>query len=152
MKEDRRKKNLRKKWSADENLAERVKRLLKNHSTNKYDLEAGLPDGLCICLPKIPICVYFGGPWNRKCWHILRSFGIFYGHWVYIITICFISWPFRIFLPVWVFCTKKNLATLFGRGTRFILLVHFKRMELDHLFSLKNFFYPFSSTRCWIQI
>jgi hypothetical protein len=29
--------------------------------------------------PKIPIWVNFGGPKNRKCWYILRSFGIFYG-------------------------------------------------------------------------
>jgi hypothetical protein len=30
--------------------------------------------------PKIPILVKFGRPRNRKCWHILRSFGTNYGH------------------------------------------------------------------------
>jgi hypothetical protein len=30
--------------------------------------------------PKIPIWVNFGEPWNGKRWHILWSFGIFYGH------------------------------------------------------------------------
>jgi hypothetical protein len=35
--------------------------------------------------PKIPIWVYFGGPWNGKFWYIciFWSFGIFYDHWVY---------------------------------------------------------------------
>jgi hypothetical protein len=29
--------------------------------------------------PKVPIWVNFGGPWNGKCQHVLRPFGIFYG-------------------------------------------------------------------------
>jgi hypothetical protein len=33
-----------------------------------------------ICIPKIPVWAYFGGPWNEKCWFILCPFGIFYGH------------------------------------------------------------------------
>jgi hypothetical protein len=33
----------------------------------------------------IPICqVYFGGPWNGKCWYILCPFEIFYGHLVHV--------------------------------------------------------------------
>jgi hypothetical protein len=28
-------------------------------------------------LAKIPIWVYFGGPWAGKCWHILGPVGIF---------------------------------------------------------------------------
>jgi hypothetical protein len=30
-----------------------------------------------IFIPKIPIWVYFGGPWYGKCWYILWPFGIF---------------------------------------------------------------------------
>jgi hypothetical protein len=30
--------------------------------------------------PKMPVWVYFGGPWNGKCCNIYRSFGIFYDH------------------------------------------------------------------------
>jgi hypothetical protein len=33
-----------------------------------------------IFIPKIPVWVHFGGSWNRKCWYILSTFGIFYGH------------------------------------------------------------------------
>jgi hypothetical protein len=35
-------------------------------------------------MPKIPIRVYFGGPWDGKCWYTLWSFGIFYSHLVYV--------------------------------------------------------------------
>jgi uncharacterized membrane protein YgaE (UPF0421/DUF939 family) len=38
-------------------------------------------------------------------WSILRSFGIFNGHWVYFVVILYI-------FTVLVFCTMKNLATL----------------------------------------
>jgi hypothetical protein len=32
----------------------------------------GLPDGMGISIPKIPIWEYFGRPWNgNKCWYIL---------------------------------------------------------------------------------
>jgi hypothetical protein len=34
-----------------------------------------LPNGVRIFLPKIPIWVYFGGPWNGKCWYISGPFG-----------------------------------------------------------------------------
>jgi hypothetical protein len=46
------------------------------------------------------ILVYF-----MTIWSILRPFGIFYGHLVYFAVIWYI-------FPVFVFCTKKNLATL----------------------------------------
>jgi hypothetical protein len=35
-----------------------------------------------ICIPKIQICVYFGGSWNEKCWYIVCM------------TIWNILWPF----------------------------------------------------------
>jgi hypothetical protein len=37
--------------------------------------------------PKIPIWVNYGGPYNGKCWYILRSFEIFYCHLAYFIAI-----------------------------------------------------------------
>jgi hypothetical protein len=39
----------------------------------------GLPDGICVFIPKIQIWSIFGGPWNEKSWYILLSFGIYYG-------------------------------------------------------------------------
>jgi hypothetical protein len=33
-----------------------------------------------IFISKIPIKVYFGVPWNRKCWYVSWPFGIFYGN------------------------------------------------------------------------
>jgi hypothetical protein len=30
-----------------------------------------------------PILVNFGGPWTGKGWHVLRQFGIYYGHLVH---------------------------------------------------------------------
>jgi hypothetical protein len=35
--------------------------------------------------PKIPIWIYFGGPWNGKCCYIVWSYIhiLFYNHWVY---------------------------------------------------------------------
>jgi hypothetical protein len=33
-----------------------------------------------IFTPKISIWVNFGGPWNGKCWYILRPFGTLHGH------------------------------------------------------------------------
>jgi hypothetical protein len=57
--------------------------------------------------------VFFGGgSCNGKSWNILWTFGVFYGHWKYFMAIWFILWSFDIFLPVLIFCTKKNLATL----------------------------------------
>jgi hypothetical protein len=38
-----------------------------------------LPDGI-FPYQKSQFWVYFGGPWNAKCWYILWPFGIFYGN------------------------------------------------------------------------
>jgi hypothetical protein len=46
---------------------------------------SGLPEGIHIFKPKIPIWVNFGGPWNGKCRYILRPFGTFYGPLVYVL-------------------------------------------------------------------
>jgi hypothetical protein len=42
----------------------------------------------------------------------MENLGILYDHLVYFTAIGNILWPFGIFLPFWVFCTKKNLAAL----------------------------------------
>jgi hypothetical protein len=47
---------------------------------NDGRLKSGLPDGTHICIPKIPIWVYFGRPLNEKCWYILWQFAIVYGN------------------------------------------------------------------------
>jgi hypothetical protein len=70
----------------------------------------GEPDRVArwyIFIPKIPIWVYFGGPWIGKCWHILLPFGIFYGHLVYFMTIWYILWLFGIYFLSFGSCTKK---------------------------------------------
>jgi hypothetical protein len=44
--------------------------------------------------PKIPMWVNFGGPYNKKCWYILWSIGIFcrpFG----------IFWPFGSIVVIW---------------------------------------------------
>jgi hypothetical protein len=43
---------------------------------------------------------------------ILRPFGLFYGHLVYLVAIWYILCLFGAFFPVLVSFTKKNLATL----------------------------------------
>jgi hypothetical protein len=60
------------------------------HGVNKLLWEKIPPAGVAsrvarwfVFKPKIPIWVHLGGPQNRKCWAILWSFGIFYGHLVY---------------------------------------------------------------------
>jgi hypothetical protein len=40
----------------------------------RSQLRPGLPDGIHICIPKIPIRVYFRGPWNEMFWFILCKF------------------------------------------------------------------------------
>jgi hypothetical protein len=42
----------------------------------------------------------------------MEDLGVFYGLWVYFTAVWYILRPFGIFSPVWVYCTKKNLATL----------------------------------------
>jgi hypothetical protein len=51
---------------------------------------AGLPDGLHIFKPKIPIWVISGGPCNGRCLYIKWNFGLFYGHLVYLMAIWYI--------------------------------------------------------------
>jgi hypothetical protein len=53
--------------------------------------------------PKIPIWVYFGGSWNRKCCYIFWSFGIFYDHWVYIMA-------FAHFIVIWYIFTSFGIS------------------------------------------
>jgi hypothetical protein len=57
-----------------------------------------------ICIPKFPLWVNFGVPWNlimliyfMVIWYILWSFGIFCGHLVYFVVIWYILWSFGIF-------------------------------------------------------
>jgi hypothetical protein len=49
----------------------------------------------------------------------MEDVGIIYGHLVHFTVFCYISWAFGIvcgnlvyFSPIFLFCTKKNLATL----------------------------------------
>jgi hypothetical protein len=103
---------------------------------SKDQRRPGLPNG--IFDPKIPIWIYFGGPWNGTCWHFLWPLGTFYGHLVYYEAIWYIMGPFGIlwghlvyygaiwyimgpfgilwghlvyFFPLW-YCAEKNLAAL----------------------------------------
>jgi hypothetical protein len=60
-------------------------------------------------MPKIPIWVNIGGPWNDTFWNILWLFGI-------LTDIRYVLFRFCdnlvLFSPILVYCTKKNLATL----------------------------------------
>jgi hypothetical protein len=68
----------------------------------------GLPDGIPIFMPKIPIRVNLGVPWNVKCWYTyFMAIWCFYGQMVYFVIIWYI-------FPALVFFTKKILATLFA--------------------------------------
>jgi hypothetical protein len=49
---------------------------------------------------------------------ILLPFGIFCGDLGYFLTIWYILFPFGTFLPAWVSCTNKNLATLSHSETK----------------------------------
>jgi hypothetical protein len=88
----------------------------------------GLPDGLCIFKPKIPIWVNFRGryvDWKMliyflAIWSFLLSYGIFLMTIWYIlcsfgkfVSIWYILCPFDTFFRFWYHaCTEKNLATL----------------------------------------
>jgi hypothetical protein len=63
--------------------------------------------------PKTPILGKFWRVLQWKSWYILWPFGLFNCNWKYFMAIWYILWSFGIFFPVLVFCTKKNLATLF---------------------------------------
>jgi hypothetical protein len=78
--------------------------------------DTGLPDGICIFIPKIPNWEYFGRAlaWKIFClymqffatWSILRPFGICCGFWYILCTFGIDIFHFL------VCCTEKNLATL----------------------------------------
>jgi hypothetical protein len=51
----------------------------------------------CILKPKIQIRANFGGSCNGRCWYILWTFGLFYGHLVYFKDIWSILWTFGLF-------------------------------------------------------
>jgi hypothetical protein len=76
---------------------------------------------LLILRPKIPIWVYFGGPWNGKCWYILWPFGIIYDHLVNYMAVWYCMWSFGILFPFWYAWTMKNLATLPGAFLKALL-------------------------------
>jgi hypothetical protein len=63
------------------------------------------------------IAVWENSGWScyGRCWPILWTFGLFYGHLIYLMAIWYISWWFGIFFSISVYCTKRNLATLVAR-------------------------------------
>jgi hypothetical protein len=73
-----------------------------------------LPDGLFSNqkYQLIPIWVNFGGSCDGRCWCILWPFGISHSHLAYLTAFGHILWKFGIFSPVYVSCSKENLATL----------------------------------------
>jgi hypothetical protein len=62
--------------------------------------------------PKIPILGKFWRAQSKRCWYILLTFGIFYGHLGYFMTICYILCSIGTFFLVLVSCANKNLATV----------------------------------------
>jgi hypothetical protein len=62
---------------------------------------------------KIPIWVNFGVSYNGRCRCILCPFDVFYGHLVYFVAIYVVYFMVIWYIfPVWVYCPKKNMATL----------------------------------------
>jgi hypothetical protein len=80
--------------------------------TDLLPSQPGLPDGKHIFLPKIPILIYFGGPYRGKFWYIVWSFGRFNEDLVYFVMILEYFWSFDIFSQFWYAVPRKNLATL----------------------------------------
>jgi hypothetical protein len=72
---------------------------------------AGLPDGL-FSNQKFQFGKTFSGYRFGKCWYISWTFGTFYGHLGYFMTIWYTVCSFGTFFPVLVSCTNENLATL----------------------------------------
>jgi hypothetical protein len=62
-----------------------------------------LPDGL-FSYQKIPIWIYFGGPWNGKCWYIWCWY---VGYLEYFITIWYFCGHYIHFSPFWYIVTRK---------------------------------------------
>jgi hypothetical protein len=50
---------------------------------------------------KIPIWINFGGHWIGKAGYILWSFGMFYGHLLSFMAICYVLWPFGNLKAIW---------------------------------------------------
>jgi hypothetical protein len=102
----------------------------------------------CQMALKIPIWVYFGGPWNVKCWYIWWLFGIFFGNYVnlYSQVVYFVvnwhmsSWSFGMF--------KKNLAILVSESVAAVCsgwakFHHSWINFMPHLFYIRLYFDPF---------
>jgi hypothetical protein len=64
-----------------------------------------------ILIPKIPVWLHFGDPWNGKCWCTLWPFGIFTTTW-HTLWSFVIFYSNLVFFPVLVYFTDKNLATI----------------------------------------
>jgi hypothetical protein len=63
--------------------------------------------------PKIPVWVNFGGSCNGKCWHILCSVEIIYGHLVYFyVHLIYVYCGRFVNFTHFAYCSEKNLATL----------------------------------------
>jgi hypothetical protein len=73
-------------------------------------IETGLPDGTLEQIPKMPILVNSGRPWNGQLWNIFRSFSTFIGHIRLLLEL--FGGHLVHFPPILVFCTNKNLATV----------------------------------------
>jgi hypothetical protein len=71
-----------------------------------------LPDGLFSNQKESQFGVNIGGSCYGKSWYIVCPFGLFYGHWKYIMAIWYILWQLGIFFPFLVYWIKINLATL----------------------------------------
>jgi hypothetical protein len=54
---------------------------------------------MVIFKPKIPFWENFGGSCNGRCWYILWTFGLFYGHLKYFMTTWYILWRDGTFSP-----------------------------------------------------
>jgi hypothetical protein len=92
-------------WSFENSI---LKRELKE--MGQIFFAPGLPDGRYIFRPKIAIWVNFGGSCNGRCWYILCTFGVFYGHLIYFMTIWYILWSFGIppaWHPFWCIVHRK---------------------------------------------
>jgi hypothetical protein len=71
----------------------------------------------------------FWGSCNGKSWYILLPiYYQFYGHWKYLMAIWYILLSFGIFLPVLVFFTRKNLATLLSSVLAKDGQTHFRKL------------------------
>jgi hypothetical protein len=65
----------------------------------------------------------FWGSCNGKCWYILRTFGLCYGHLIYSMVIWYILWPFGIFSSFWYVTPRKiwqPCQALWSSGTFYV--------------------------------